>query len=156
MQNYDRKSQEKNENQKTKNNLKVIGIVIAIIGIGIILYLLFLGNGLNTRSDDVSLSDIDQEAQRKPVVLYFWSGGCYYCNEQKPIIEELEHDYGTANVTFYWIDSGKHKELTDHYEIRGYPTTVVLNQSGIVQKNIGYTDYGDIASGINEAIESYS
>jgi len=141
---------------KQKRNLKVIGIIIAMIGIAIILYILFMSYGSNTRSDDASLNKINQESQENPVVLYFWSNGCYYCNQQEPIINDLEKDYKPSNVTFYWFDSAKNKDLTNHYDIYGYPTTLVLDKNGIVQKFVGYSDYSEISSGINEAIVTYN
>jgi thiol-disulfide isomerase/thioredoxin len=143
------------KDQNKKKNIKVIGIIIAMIGIAIILYLLFIGYGSNTRSDNVTINKIEQVSQENPVVLYFWSDGCYYCNEEKPIIEDLEKEYDTSNVTFYWIDSSKNRDLTSHYDVMGYPTTIVLDQNGIVKKYIGYYNYTDIATGIDDAIATY-
>jgi thiol-disulfide isomerase/thioredoxin len=89
------------------------------------------------------------------VVLYFWSGGCGYCTEQKPIINELEDGFKNSNVTFYWLDYSKHKDLTDHYDVYGFPTTILVTKSGIHQKFVGYTEYDSIASEIKLAIDSY-
>lgn len=139
-----------------KESVKVLGIAMVIIGIGIILYLLFIGIGSDARNDDVSLNQINQESQENPVILYFWSGGCSYCEYQKPIMKDLENDYKGSNVTFYWFDAGKNKDLTDHYNIQGYPTTVLLNKSGVQEKFVGYTEYEPLATEIEVAIDSYN
>jgi thiol-disulfide isomerase/thioredoxin len=144
------------QNPKPKSTVKVIAAVMVIIGIGIILFLLFMGTGSNGRNDDVSLEQINQESQQKTVVLYFWSNGCYYCTEQKPIVTDLEDDFGDGNVTFYWLDVTQNEDLTEHYDIYGYPTTIIITQNGVMKKFVGYTDYDVIASDINKAIDSYN
>ncbi len=144
------------ENQKpTTNFRKVIAIVIIIIVIGIILYLLF-GLGSNTRDDSVSLSEIENKAQEETVVLYFWGDGCIYCEQQKPVMEDIEDDYRGLNVTFYWLKYGNHNKITNHYNINGVPTTIVLNHSGRVKIFEGTSNYNSIALAIDEAIASYN
>ena len=146
-----------NQNKpKQKPYVKAFVVVVVIIGIGIILYLLFIGTGSTGRNDDVSLNQINQKSQQNTVVLYFWTNGCYYCTEQKPIVTDLENDFGDENVTFYWLDAAQHTDLTDHYDIYGYPTMVIITQNGVMKKFVGLTDYDIIASNIDKAINSYN
>jgi len=143
------------QKKERSTGFKVFGVVLVIIGIGIILYLLFLANTPGFRNDDVSLLEINRVSRENPVVLYFWSGGCSYCEDQKSIIEDLEQDYEDENVTFYWLDYSKHKDLTDHYNIRGFPTTVLVNNASVQKKFVGFTGYESIAEELDAALESY-
>ena len=136
-------------------NLKILGIVLIIVGIGLTFYFAFAGFGSDTRDDDLSLGQINDLRSEKPVVLYFWGSGCGSCEEQKPIIHELEDDYQARNVSFYWFDAGNHDDLTNEYNVRGVPTTVVLNQGGVVENFVGLAKYDDIAAAIEDSIESY-
>ena len=138
-----------------KNYIKVLAVIFIIIGIGVTLYLLF-GSVSDSRDDDASFNEIEQNAQANPVVLFFWGEGCSPCQEQKPIITDLEEDYKDSNVTFYWFKYSNHKDLTEHYDITGIPTTIVLNHSGRVKTFVGLDDYGAISTAINDAIQSYS
>ena len=50
-------------------------------------------NTLNS-SDNHSLSSkIDTLLNDKPVFLFFYTDWCHFCQEQKPIIDELEQEY---------------------------------------------------------------
>lgn len=137
------------------SNKKLLAIVMIIIGIGIILYLVFIGFGSGGRDDNASKSDIARISQEQPVVLFFWGQGCAPCQEQKPVIEDLEDHYENLNVTFYWFDASRHNDLTDHYDIYGVPTTIVLNQTGSVKTFVGFSDYNSISAAIEDAIKSY-
>ncbi len=139
-----------------KGNLKIFGLVLVMIGIAIILYIMFINQGSDTRDDNVSLAKVQETSTENPVVLYFWSSNCGYCEEQKPIIEDLESEFSMSNVTFYWLDSSRHDDITDKYNIHGVPTTVVLNKDGVVKKFVGYTDLDNIENAIENSIDSYS
>jgi thioredoxin 1 len=144
-----------NDKSEKKKNRVIFGIVLIIIGIGIILYLVFIGFGSDMRDDDVSLNQVKDRSKENTVVLFFWGAGCQPCKEQEPIIDDLEDDYEGANVTFYWLDAGKHDDLTKHYNVNGVPTTIILNQNGVHKKYIGLTDYDAIAKSIEGAISTY-
>jgi thioredoxin 1 len=141
--------------KRKKPNLKILGLVLAIVGIILIVYILLAGFGYlsGTRDDDVSLSQIRSEVGDNPIVLYFWSNGCSYCVQQKPIISDLEEDY--RNVTFYWLDVNNHDNIADEYDVYGVPTTVILDNNGVVKKFVGLTDQNKLENAIEDAIDSY-
>jgi thioredoxin 1 len=144
------------QDQKNKPNWKILGIIVAMVGIILIIYIFLASFGYlsDTRDDDVSLSEIKTETKDNAVVVYFWSTGCSYCEQQKPIISDLENDYN--NVTFYWLDVNNHAKISDEYDVYGVPTTVVLDDDGVVKKFVGYTDQDRIEDAIEDAIESYN
>ena len=146
---------DKDNETKPSSKWKVIGVVAVIIGIGLFIYLIYINSLPIGRDDDVSLSRVQSESQENTIVLFFWGAGCAPCTEQKPIISDLENDYKNSNVTFYWFDISKHKDLTDHYNVDAVPTTIVIDKSGVVDKFRGTTSYDSIADSIEEAILSY-
>jgi thiol-disulfide isomerase/thioredoxin len=149
-------SPEPNQPKKGKGNWKILGIIVATIGIVILIYIFTVGLGSTARDDDVSLSQIKTETNDNTIVLYFWSNSCVYCEQQKPIIKDLESEYKAENVTFYWLDVNNHDKISDEYDVYGVPVTIVLNQYGVVKKFTGYTDQDRIENAINDAISSYS
>jgi thiol-disulfide isomerase/thioredoxin len=146
------------ENEKPKShtrNVKVFGVAMVLIGVGVIAYLLLGGLDSGGQDDDVSLTMIDDKRAEETVVLYFWGDGCIPCQQQKPIIKEIEDNYENMNVTFYWIKYDNHKDLTDHYDVTAIPTTIILNQAGRVETFVGLTERDTLSSTINNAIDSY-
>ena len=134
--------------------MKIIGICMVIIVIGIVLYFVFM-NMSSDRDDNVSLDDIEQETEYQPVVLYFWGDGCPACDEQKPIIDDLEKAFKDLEITFYWLKYSNHKELTEHYDITGVPTTIILDFTGSVDIFVGLTQLEEIEDAIDQATLSY-
>jgi hypothetical protein len=67
----------------------------------------------------------------------------------------LENDYKGSNVTFYWFDATNHDDITNHYNVNGVPTTIILNQNGVYKKYVGKTDYSSIARSIDGSINTY-
>ena len=143
------------EKEQKKSNWKIMGIIIATVGIILIIYIFAIGFGSNTRDDDVSLSKIEAKAEDGPVVLFFWGAGCSYCEQQKPVMNDLEDDYSGQNVTFYWLDVNNHDKISDEYDVYGVPTTVVLDKDGVEEKFVGFTEYDRIEKAINQALEAY-
>lgn len=141
--------------EKPSKNFKVLGIALVIIGIGIILYLVFFGIGSGARDDHASVTEINNQAKQNPVVLYFWADGCPPCAQQKPIIEDLEDEY-EGNVTFFWFNYGNHGDLTNHYEVLGTPTTIIINQSEKTRKFTGLYEEKEIAAAIDDALDTYN
>ena len=46
-------------------------------------------------------NQVKDESKNNPVVLFFWGSNCPYCDDQKPIIEDLEKEYKNTGVSFY-------------------------------------------------------
>jgi thioredoxin-related protein len=79
----------------------------------------------------------------KAVVLYFYSQYCGYCAAMdrdvladKEIAATLKNDF-----VFLRIDADKRTDIARHQNIRGYPTTVLLEPSGkAIMRVPGYLD----------------
>lgn len=66
-------------------------------------------------------------------VYFFYSPSCPYCEEVKPLIENLAKEY--SNVRFVFCDvndcSGKCKEIMENYRVMFIPTAVVIGKNGM-------------------------
>ncbi|MBA4417468.1 MAG: hypothetical protein C0392_06120 [Syntrophus sp. (in: bacteria)] len=83
------------------------------------------------------------KTENKPIVLYFYSNYCGYCDAMdkevladKDIVRTLKND-----LVFLRINVDKKADLASKFNVRGYPTTSLLEPSGkgIVQIP-GYID----------------
>ena len=63
--------------------------------------------------------------QGKPVLLVFYLAGCGECEEQKPIIEEMEQTY-QENISFVYIDYKAESGVAFDFEVTGVPTMVLI------------------------------
>lgn len=53
-------------------------------------------------------------------ILYFYSDSCHWCQQQKPIVQELENE----GVKFKYMDVGENRDLINQYNISGTPTFI--------------------------------
>ena len=79
----------------------------------------------------------------KSVFLYFYLDTCSYCQKEKPIIEELESEYG-EEFTFISIAGNENRELVQQFEVSAYPSMFLISgidESGnyIYEPFIGFT-----------------
>jgi thioredoxin 1 len=61
----------------------------------------------------------------KPMFLYFYSEGCHYCQQEKPIIDELEGEYGDR-MAFIHIEARDNRQKVDQYKVTGVPTVLLI------------------------------
>jgi len=102
-------------------------------------------------------SQIDECLSRfKPVFLFFYSDECHFCQEQKPIIDELDNEYA-EQISFLRIDGEKHLNDVMEFGIDGYPTMILIvakqnDEQYVYQKFEGFTEkktLSDVFSQIN-------
>jgi cytochrome c biogenesis protein CcmG, thiol:disulfide interchange protein DsbE len=120
---------------------------------------------------EVSVGEGDGEA----TMLVFFATWCPHCNDEAPIISELEGQYEDLRVVMVGIDDrddpGKVREFVERYgiegpatyqpslgdthEVSGYPTTYVLNdEGGVVAAHSGEAPRDVYEGWVQEAIGS--
>ena len=120
---------------------------------------------------EVSVGEGDGEA----TMLVFFATWCPHCNNEAPVISELEGQYEDLRVVMVGIDDrddpGKVREfverygiegpaiyqpsLGDTYQVSGYPTTYVLNGDGeVVAAHSGEAPEDVYEGWVQEAIGS--
>jgi len=74
--------------------------------------------------DNIQVKDF-----KSPTVLYFWTDDCVQCRTmQKPILENLEEDFGGFNLVD--VNALKEKDLTSLFNIKTVPSTVIFSNDG--------------------------
>jgi len=124
--------------------------------------------GQTFNNTSVTMQDVDSALSDGPVFLEFGASWCEYCQQEKPIIQDLEKRYGS--VTFINVDSDADWSLDSQFVVNGIPQMDV-----IVRKNpdesylyvdaygnttkdlpasriIGYTEESDLEKILNSAI----
>ncbi|MBS3813727.1 hypothetical protein KGY64_07910 [Candidatus Bipolaricaulota bacterium] len=92
-------------------------------------------------------------AEREVVVYFFWASGCHHCEQQKPLMEDLENSYDRLRVEDRNIvDSSEHQKLLFEMgeafgqEVRGVPATFIGNRVWV-----GFTE--EIGGEIQEEVD---
>ncbi|MDI3321735.1 TlpA family protein disulfide reductase [Pinibacter soli] len=120
-----------------------------------------IASQMNKPAPSFSVVDVDgvkydlQELKGKVVVLNFWFIGCAPCKKEMPELNKLVEKYKSKNVVFLAFEvndntPGKIKAVTEghfnytmipakrngisvQYKIKTYPTSYVIDQSGIIR-----------------------
>ena len=92
----------------------------------------------------------------KSVFLFFYADWCGFCKKQKPIIEELEKEYGDK-IEFIWLNEKECKAELQQFEVNGYPTMfliVGMENDGYRYKRFdGYTGKDVLVEHINQVLD---
>ena len=120
--------------------------LIPVIFLGIVTILFFYYGGFGTRQDEekpVTLAEFNSKIKesKKPVLVYFSAGWCTVCGKMKPVIAEIEKEYGDK-VEFFKIDADRDKEVADEFEINSLPVIMLYTHNnrewihiGIIEKS---------------------
>ena len=119
-------------------------IIIAIV------LIMVISGCINSGEIDYA-NKIDAALKDGPVVAYFHADWCAACVPQKPIIEELEREYG-GDVTFILINVDEDATAMRKYGVRGIPTTIVFAGEEDYVRHVGATDRGTLSDAIQWAI----
>jgi rhodanese-related sulfurtransferase len=81
-------------------------------------------------SNDSFSSEIDDRlSSGKPVFLFFCVDWCHFCQQQIPIIDELEQEYAD-NITFICVNGEEHPEAVREFGVNGVPTMFLIMGKG--------------------------
>ncbi len=94
-----------------------------IIGLAV-LFLIVVGGIVLLTSSKPQVSYHDATSPVK----YFYGENCFYCKQQKPILEKLAGEGFRVNV----IEVFQNTQLAQQFEIRGTPTFVGKNSDKLI------------------------
>jgi thioredoxin 1 len=78
----------------------------------------------------VSMSDIDKALASGPVFVEFETPGCHYCQQQRPISQQLQSSYA-GKVTFFFVDATQNHDLANTFQITMVPQIdIIVSKSG--------------------------
>jgi thiol-disulfide isomerase/thioredoxin len=69
--------------------------------------------------------DTDLEAG-KPVLMFFYADWCHYCQQEKPIVADLESEYGDK-ITFVSVDAPNNPQSMEKFNVEAYPTMILMS-----------------------------
>jgi thioredoxin-related protein len=98
----------------------------------IVLILLILLSATVLRADEHSEVLKKAKAENKPIVLYFYSDYCTYCEAMDKNVlsdKDIKKSLNT-DVIYLKINVDEKRETAARYNIRGYPTTYLLDPAG--------------------------
>lgn len=140
------------------------------------------GLDAGNKAPDFSLKALDgsevklSDYENKIVVLNFFGVWCPWCKKEMPGFVKVYNDYKDKGVELLVVDSGDtEEELKDYlkeqgfginpvldvkgsisalYEVRGFPTTYIIDKGGIIQKvHAGFMDQKSLSNELSDIIE---
>lgn len=88
----------------------------------------------------------------KIVLKDFYTEWCPPCKIQKPIIEQLEKEFG-SKVKFEKIDADKNQKDAECFEIAAVPTTIILKDGKVVRRFVGLIQKDALKVALEEAMK---
>jgi putative thioredoxin len=104
---------------------------------------------------DVDLDNFEsrvlQASHEKPVLVDLWAEWCSPCLVIAPVlkrfIEESEGDISLAKVE---VDEGENMKLAGRYQVRGFPTVLLIDKGGEVARFSGAKPLSFIRNFVDE------
>lgn len=79
------------------------------------------------------------ETDGRPILVEFLGPGCPACEAMRPVMEELEKEYGDR-IDFRYYDTSRERDLVQEYGIEYIPTFLFVDSSGrVVNRLVGRT-----------------
>jgi alpha-tubulin suppressor-like RCC1 family protein/uncharacterized protein YkwD/plastocyanin/thiol-disulfide isomerase/thioredoxin/uncharacterized membrane protein YphA (DoxX/SURF4 family) len=93
----------------------------------------------------------------RPEFVFFYSDTCHYCQQEKPVINELEQEYH-EKIDFVRISGPDNPQAMEEYGVKGYPTMFLLTtQDGggdeTYNRFDGFTDKETLKTSFNDLLE---
>lgn len=90
--------------------------------------------GLQTIS---SKSQIDSEIADGVTMIFYHASWCSICQDQRPAVTQVAQDQTLNNVFFGEVEFDDHQDITDAYNVSGFPTIVVYKDGSEVERLAG-------------------
>jgi thioredoxin 1 len=91
----------------------------------------------------------------KPVFVFFYADWCHFCDEQKPIIAELEQEYADK-IAFFRVNAEENPQAMNEFAVTEFPAMFLIvdkNAEGyLYQEFEGFTDKETLKEGFDFVI----
>jgi len=94
----------------------------------------------------------------KSVFLFFYADWCHFCQEQKPIIDELEQEY-TGEISFICVNAEDNPQAMEEFGVTGFPAMFLIAEKDeggeyVYQEFAGFTDKETLKESFDYLIEN--
>lgn len=119
---------------------KLIPLIFVLAFIG----LFFYNGGFGPSQDEekaITLAEFNTKIKEsnKAVLVYFSASWCTVCGKMKPVIAEIEKEFG-SKVEIYKIDADRDKEIADEFEINSLPVIMLYHHNNREWLHVGIID----------------
>jgi thioredoxin 1 len=64
-----------------------------------------------------------------PVFVFFYADWCHFCQQQKPIIDELEQEYDDK-IAFIRVNAEENRQASNEFGVTGFPAMFLIMLRG--------------------------
>ncbi|MCK4365653.1 MAG: DUF2341 domain-containing protein, partial [Thermoplasmatales archaeon] len=102
-------------------------------------------------------TEIDQSLNNgKSTLLFFYSNGCGYCQDQKPVLTDLSESYADE-LDIVYLHNNENPNNFDRYNVKSYPTMFLVvgkDKDGYIYKDFsGFKDKDMLVSFFDMALD---
>lgn len=104
---------------------------------------------------DVDLEQYDEQvlavSNQTPVLVDLWAEWCSPCLVVAPLLKQLVEEYeGKIKLAKVEVDDGENMKLAGRYQVRGFPTVLLINKGEEVARFSGAKPMSFLRSFIDE------
>lgn len=85
----------------------------------------------------------------KPAMLVFWAPWCGHCHNYKALLETMEVDPGSPDITVCRVNTDENTIFTTDMKISGIPTTCFYKDGALIDRRCGVLTKQDILNIFN-------
>ena len=89
-----------------------------------------------------NIQQINETLENKPVLIEFGTEWCTYCDEQRPIIEEVAREYKSKAEVMY-VNVDMTPDIARRFNIRSIPDSVIVVDINNNREYVYMTENGD-------------
>ena len=95
-------------------------------------------------SNSILIKDLENVRKKKPIIVLFFSNGCFYCQKMRPDWEQFKK---TSPISYSEVPAegmSEYNPVNDEETIRGYPTIRLYNKGKVIKEYDGDRSHKDI------------
>lgn len=73
----------------------------------------------------------------KKDIYVFKASWCAPCKAYAPVLEEIKGDLAALNAEVHFVDADDNADLVKQYNVRGVPTTVIVQENQTLNTLVG-------------------
>lgn len=139
----------------------VVTFLIAVVAVGALSASMVMANAEYNPKDgekwhtDFETAQAEAASTDQPMVVYFWSENCQYCEQFSKTLQNDGDLQGAADeYVMVSVELRQAPELGERYDVSGTPTMVVVTPDGTKVRSFVPTSVDDPASELAKAYET--